>query len=198
MSFEGECAEFGRLDHVAQCDGLAARDWALRFRRWISRDALDQNRFGAQREAKVFGKARDPAVLDSRFGLEFECGDDRAGIDLRDLAVDFEFRAFLLDGAGAFLQLGSRPSSRRARRCAAGWAREACKLVFPCEIFGSDALFFGEARRRVPARGTGSRAGPRSPCVGSILIEQSLLLRPPCEFLRSKRAAASPEAVPQS
>ena len=58
-----------------------------------------------KRQAEIFAEAGDAAVLDSRLGLELKCGDDRAGIDLRDVPGDFEFGAFLLDGARAFLQL---------------------------------------------------------------------------------------------
>ena len=98
--------ELGRLDHVAQGDGFAARVGHFDADGGFSRDALDQNRFGAQREAQIVAEARDAAVLDSRLGLEFERGDDRAGIDLRDVAADFEFGAFLLDGARALFQFG--------------------------------------------------------------------------------------------
>ena len=68
-------------------------------------NALDQDRFGLQREAQIVRKAGDAAVFDAGFGLEFVGGDDRTRIDLRHVAADVEFLALLLDGVGAFLQL---------------------------------------------------------------------------------------------
>src|SRR6185437_16048067 len=97
--------KFGRFDYVAQGDRLAVRIGDFDADRGFAGDALDEDGFGAQGEAEVFGKARDPAVFDAGLWLEFERGDDGAGIDLRDVAADVEFGAFLFDGAGVFLQL---------------------------------------------------------------------------------------------
>ena len=48
-----------------------------------------------KREAKIVAEIGDAAVLDSGFGLELERGDDRSGIDLRDLPVNLELGVFL-------------------------------------------------------------------------------------------------------
>src|ERR1019366_10022108 len=48
--------------------------------------------FRAQGEAEIVGETDNAAVLDAGFGFEFESGDYRAGVDLGDLAEDFEFR----------------------------------------------------------------------------------------------------------
>ena len=101
-------AEFGRLDDVAQRNRLAMRIRHFDPDRGFPGDALDQDRLGAQGQAKIFGKSCNAAVLDSRFGLEFERGDHRAGIDLRHLSIHFEFLAFELDRASIFLQLALR------------------------------------------------------------------------------------------
>ena len=46
--------------------------------RRLARNALDQDGFGLQSQAEVFGQIRDPAVLDAGFRLEFESSDYRA------------------------------------------------------------------------------------------------------------------------
>ena len=58
-----------------------------------------------KREAEIVAEADDAAVLDAGFGLEFEGGDDGAGVDLRDLAVDFEFRVLRGQNLGDNLEL---------------------------------------------------------------------------------------------
>ena len=58
-----------------------------------------------KREAEIVAEADDAAVLDAGFGFEFEGGDDGAGVDLRDLAVDFEFRVLRGQNLGDNLQL---------------------------------------------------------------------------------------------
>ena len=50
--------------------------------RRLAGNALDENRFGLQAQAQVFGQRGDAAVLDARFRLELEGGHHRAGIDL--------------------------------------------------------------------------------------------------------------------
>ena len=118
--------ELGRFDHVAQGDRFAARVRDFDSHRRFAGNALDQDRLGAQRQAKVFGQARDPAVFDSRLGLEFESGDHRPGIDLRDVAADIEFRALLFDRARAFLQLALVHLLAALGRTAAGTLGAIC------------------------------------------------------------------------
>src|SRR5208282_771834 len=67
--------------------------------------ALDQDALSAQGEAEIVGEADDAAVFDAGFGLEFEGGDDRAGVDLRDLPEDFEFRVLCGQNLGDDLEL---------------------------------------------------------------------------------------------
>ena len=98
-------AEFGRFDNVAQRDGFATRVGDFDAHGGFAGNAFDQDRFGLQGEAEIVAQTGDAAVFDAGFGLEFESGDDRAGIDLRDVAGDIELRALLFDGAGAFFQL---------------------------------------------------------------------------------------------
>src|SRR5579862_195098 len=69
-------------------------------------DALDEERLGAKSEAEIVGQASDAGIFDTGFGLEFESGDDRARVDLRDVSGDAKFLGFLFDGAGVVLQLG--------------------------------------------------------------------------------------------
>ena len=97
-------AEFRRLDNVAQRDRFAVRVGNFDADRGFAGDALDQDGFGAQRQAEIVAKAGDAAVFDSGLGLEFESGDHRPGIDLRDVPADVELRALLFDGAGALFQ----------------------------------------------------------------------------------------------
>src|SRR5271156_3494175 len=79
--------------------------WALRFPRWIFRGCARSKWIRRAAPGRDPPETGDAAVFDSRLGLEFECGDHRAGIDLGDVAADFKFGAFLLDGARTFLQL---------------------------------------------------------------------------------------------
>ena len=58
--------------------------------RRLAGNALDQNRFGLQAEAQIFGERGDAAVLDAGFGLELEGGDDGTGIDLHHRAEHVE------------------------------------------------------------------------------------------------------------
>src|SRR5207253_5239477 len=70
----------------------------------LAGNALDQDGFGLQGQAQIFGEANNPAVLDAGFRLEFERGYDRAGVDLRDASLDVEFLALGFDGTRALLQ----------------------------------------------------------------------------------------------
>ena len=85
----GVC-EFVGLEHLAQGDDLAPRVGDFDADGRLAGDALDQDRFGLQAQAEVFGEGGDAAVLDAGFGLEFEGRDHRAGIDLRHVAEDVE------------------------------------------------------------------------------------------------------------
>src|SRR5580658_831859 len=86
--------EFRRLDVFAQPDDFAFAVRHLDADRALARHAFDQDTFGAQGEAEIVGESDDAAVLDAGFRLELEGGDHRAGVDLRDLAEDLEFRVF--------------------------------------------------------------------------------------------------------
>ena len=88
------------LDYVAQPDGLAAVVRHLDADGGFAGHALDEDRFGGHGEAEVVGQACDAGVLDAGVGVELECGDDGAGVDLSDLAVDAELGALLDEGAG--------------------------------------------------------------------------------------------------
>ena len=83
--------EFLRLDIFPQPDDFAFAVRHLNADRRFSRHALDQNALSFQCEAEIVGEVGDAAVFDSGIGLEFERSDHGAGIDLRDLAVNFEF-----------------------------------------------------------------------------------------------------------
>src|ERR1019366_5148719 len=84
--------EFLRLDVLAQPDNFALAVRYLDADGALAGHAFDEDAFGAQGEAEIVGEADNAAVFDAGFGLEFEGGDDRAGVDLRDLAEDFELR----------------------------------------------------------------------------------------------------------
>jgi hypothetical protein len=64
--------KFVGLDHLAQRDDLQLRVRRRDTHRRLARNALDQNGFGLEPEAKVLGEGCDAAVLDAGFGLEFE------------------------------------------------------------------------------------------------------------------------------
>ena len=71
----------------------------------FSWNALDQNRFGAQRQAQVIRQPGDAAVFDAGFRFEFVGRHHRSGIDLRDVSTHVKFAALLFDGFRAFFQL---------------------------------------------------------------------------------------------
>ena len=72
--------------------------------RHLAGNTFDQNRFRLQTQAEIFAQIRDLAVFDARFRLEFESGDNRAGIDLHHGAQDVEFFEFYFDRGGDILQ----------------------------------------------------------------------------------------------
>ena len=92
------------LDHVAQPDGLAVVVGDLDADGGFAGHALDQDGLGGHGEAEVVGETGDARVLDAGVGTELEGGDDGAGIDLRDLAIDAELGALLHQGAGFVAQ----------------------------------------------------------------------------------------------
>ena len=97
--------EFLRLDHFAQPDGFALAVRHLDADRGLAGHALDEDALGVQGEAEIVGEAGDAAVLDAGFGLDLERGDDRAGIDLRDLSAHIELGALLGEHLREILEL---------------------------------------------------------------------------------------------
>ena len=97
--------ELRRFDNFPQCNRLAlvVRDFDANGR--FAWDALDQNGFGLQREAQILRQPDNPAVLDARVRLEFECRDDWPGIDLRHAALDVKFQALCFNRACPLFQL---------------------------------------------------------------------------------------------
>ena len=84
-----------------------------------------------QGQTQVFAQARDAAVLDSGFGLEFKRGDDWPGIDLRDVPRNVKLGAFLLDGARAILQIGFVHFLAALGHSAANQRAEVCNSYGP-------------------------------------------------------------------
>ena len=64
---------------------------------------FDENGFGLQSEAQVFGQSRDAAVFDSGLGLEFKCRDHRPRINLYYRPQDIELLKFGFDPNSRFL-----------------------------------------------------------------------------------------------
>ena len=124
--------ELLRLDHLAQPDGFALVVRHLDADRGLARHALDENAFGAQRQAEIVAQAGDAAVLDAGFGLELEGRDHRAGIDLHHLAAHVELAALFRQHLRQVLQLefvdgavlvGTVQQRGRRQLVAAGQAR---------------------------------------------------------------------------
>ena len=163
---EGELASDGgkvfRLDDVAQPDGFALVVRHLNADGAFAGHALDEDGFSAGGKAKVFGKAGDAAVFDAGVGAEFEGSDDRAGIDLDDLADHVELRAFFHQRLGC---VRGASSSRTGEGSSLRWSRVLGGRRNPLTVFRSnrDALDSVSARSPIemgvgsPALGTGSR-----------------------------------------
>src|SRR5260370_15246356 len=83
--------KLGRLDHLAQPDGLALAVRYLDSNCRLARHALDENAFRTQAQAEVLGHAGDAVVFDAGLRLEFVSRNYRTGIDMRDLSRDVEF-----------------------------------------------------------------------------------------------------------
>src|SRR6266705_3871343 len=96
--------ELRGFDDFTQRDRLAPIVWDFDADGRLAGNALDQDGFGLQGQAQIFGEANDPAVLDAGFRLEFERGDNAAWVDLRDAALHVKFLAFGFDGTRALLQ----------------------------------------------------------------------------------------------
>src|SRR5260370_18924525 len=92
------------LHYVAQPDGLAFAVRHLDADGALAGHTLDQDRLGRHRETEIVGKPGDAGDLDAGFGLELKRGDNRPGIDLRDLSIDVEFSTLLHQDAGLFAQ----------------------------------------------------------------------------------------------
>ena len=97
--------ELLRLDVLAQEDDFALAVGHLNPDRAFARHPLDQNAFRLQRQAQVIREIGDAAVLDPGFRFELKRGDNRPGIDLRDLAVNFKLRVFLGEHLSQQLEL---------------------------------------------------------------------------------------------
>ncbi len=124
------CAKRFALDDVAQPDGFALVVGDLDADGGFAGHALDEDGLGGHGEAEVVGEAGDAGVLDAGVGAELEGGDDGAGVDLGDLAVDAELGAFFDEDAGFFAEglfaddgvlLRSGRGGRRAGACSRGW-----------------------------------------------------------------------------
>ena len=148
--------ELLRLDVFAQPDNFALAVRHLNADRALACHALDQNALGFQGEAKIVAKIGDAAVFDSGFGLELERGDDRSGIDLRDLPVNFELGVFFGEhlrqqfefiGIDGLLFVGTLQQAARGQLVSAGGDAGHGGLGFVSAVgalgdFGIGAGFF--------------------------------------------------------
>ena len=92
------------FEHLAQRDQLAPRVGHFDAHGGLAGNALDQDRFGLQAQAQIFGEGGDAAVLDAGLGLELEGGDHRAGVDLHHVAQHVELFELRLDARGGVLE----------------------------------------------------------------------------------------------
>ena len=84
-------AAVGFLDHLAEADQLAVLVGHFDADGVLAGDRRDDAHAGhAQRDRQVVGQARDLREPQAGFELDFELGDDRAGLDLDDLHVEAE------------------------------------------------------------------------------------------------------------
>ena len=88
------------FDYITQPDGFAFVIGYLDADGGFAGHAFDEDRLGSHGKAEIVRQAGDSGILDAGIRAKLECGYDRAGIDLRDLAIDTELRAFLYQGAG--------------------------------------------------------------------------------------------------
>ena len=96
--------EFRRFDNFAQRDGLPFIVRNFDADGGLPGNALDEDGFRLQSKAQVFRQTDNAAVLDAGFGLEFERGDDRPRVDLRDAPLDVKFEALGFNRPRALLQ----------------------------------------------------------------------------------------------
>ena len=80
----------------------------------LAGNALDENGFGLQAEAQIFGQVGDAAVFDAGFGLEFEGGDHRAGVDLHHVSKHVELFELGFDARRRFPSVPVRRKRLRA------------------------------------------------------------------------------------
>ena len=99
----GRTHELARLHQFAQVNDLAPQVGHFNAHRGFARDAIDHDRLRLHGQAQVVNQIRNAAVLDAGFRLEFECGDHRAGVNLRYVSGDAEFEKFGGQPGGAFL-----------------------------------------------------------------------------------------------
>ena len=148
VSLEDECENSG--DSMMSRSAIVSRRALGTSIPTVDLPGMRSIRIDSARSARQRSSARpgNPAVFDSGLGLELESGHHRAGIDLRHVAADFEFRALLFDGPRALLQFASPIFSLRSEGCSriVGGKR---KFVLLREIFGSGALFFGGGGARI-------------------------------------------------
>ena len=93
-----------RFHDFSQRDRLTIYIGHLDANRGFAGNPLDQNGFSLQRKTQIFRQSNNPAVLDSRFRLEFKRCDYRPRIDLRHAPLHVEFEAFFLNGTRAIFQ----------------------------------------------------------------------------------------------
>src|ERR1700688_825179 len=96
--------ELRRFDNFAQGDGLARQVRYFDADGGFAWDALNQNRFGFQREAQIFGQANDAAVFDARFGFEFERRNHWTGVDLSYAPLYIKLLTLFFNRAGPLFQ----------------------------------------------------------------------------------------------
>src|SRR5260370_13334691 len=83
--------KLGRLDHLAQPDGLALAVRYLDSNCRLARHALDENAFRTQAQAEVLGHAGDAVVFDTGIRLECVSRNYPTGLYLIYLSLVFKF-----------------------------------------------------------------------------------------------------------
>ena len=175
----------GRLEDLAEIDRLARVVRHLDPDRGLARQRRhDAHAPRLHGERKVVGEVHDLAHLDARRRLELEHGHDRAGIDLRDPALDVEVLELAREqlGLGEHVLLGNllgdrREAGRAGPAAAAGSRPCPCPLVsmnskVACTGFGlgcfSGLGSFTAGRRRLLASTIfGGSFGQHGRCLAS-------------------------------
>src|SRR6185436_11420618 len=100
--------EVGTRQHLAQIDGLARLVGQLDADRVAAWNHGNAGRDGAHRAGDVVGERDHAARLDAGRGLELIKGDDGAGADIDDVALDAEIVEHAFEAAGlGFEPLGA-------------------------------------------------------------------------------------------